>query len=41
MNILEVLRARIIRDFPHITEEELAIRLKIAAEMLRFNNYRN
>jgi len=34
MNILEVLRTRIIRDFPHITEEELASRLAIAEKLL-------
>lgn len=34
MNILEVIRARIIRDFPAISEEELAIRLSIAEKLL-------
>lgn len=34
MNILEVIRARIIRDFPTISEEELAIRLAIAEKLL-------
>ena len=34
MNILEVIRARIIRDFPHISEEELSIRLAIAEKIL-------
>ena len=35
MNILDVIRARIIRDFPTITEEELQIRLKIAQDLLK------
>jgi hypothetical protein len=35
MNILDVIRARIIRDFPSISEEELEIRLKIAQELLK------
>jgi hypothetical protein len=34
MNILDVIRARIIRDFPTISEEELAIRLSIAEKLL-------
>ena len=34
MNILEVIRARIIQDFPHISEEELVIRLGIAEKIL-------
>jgi len=34
MNILEVIRANIIRDFPGITEEELSIRLAIAEKLL-------
>jgi hypothetical protein len=34
MNILEVIRARIIRDFPNISEAELEIRLKIAQDLL-------
>ena len=34
MNILEVIRARIIRDFPNISAEELAIRLSIAEKLL-------
>lgn len=34
MNILEVIRARIIRDFPEISEEELEIRLTIAEKIL-------
>lgn len=34
MNILDVIRARIIRDFPHISEEELNIRLSIAEKLL-------
>jgi hypothetical protein len=34
MNILEVIRTRIIRDFPGITEEELSIRLTIAEKLL-------
>jgi hypothetical protein len=34
MNILDVIRARIIRDFPTITAEELAERLSIAEKLL-------
>ena len=34
MNILEVLRARILKDFPTISEEELQIRLDIAEKLL-------
>ena len=33
MNILEVIRANIIRDFPGITEEELQIRLNIVQNL--------
>lgn len=35
MNILEVIRARIIRDFPNISEAELKIRLTIAEKLLK------
>jgi hypothetical protein len=41
MNILEVLRAKILSDHPEITEEELLSRLKVAADMLRLNTFRN
>lgn len=34
MNILEVIRTRIIRDFPDISEEELELRLTIAEKIL-------
>lgn len=34
MNILDVIRTRIIRDFPDISEEELQIRLTIAEKLL-------
>lgn len=34
MNILDVIRSRIIRDFPDISEEELQIRLTIAEKLL-------
>jgi len=34
MNILDVIRTRIIRDFPDISEEELNIRLSIAEKLL-------
>ncbi len=35
MNILEVIRARIIQAFPRISEEELSMRLNIAQELLK------
>jgi len=41
MNILEVLRTQILLDYPQITEEELQSRLKVAADMLRLNTFRN
>ena len=34
MDILDVLRSRILRQFPSITEEELQIRLTIAEKLL-------
>lgn len=34
MDILDVLRSRILREFPSITEEELQIRLTIAEKLL-------
>lgn len=34
MNLLELVRARIIRDFPDISYEELAIRLTIVEKLL-------
>jgi len=34
MNILEVIRARIIRDYPTISDEELELRLSIAEKIL-------
>jgi hypothetical protein len=34
MNILELIRTRIIRDFPDISKEELQIRLTIAEKLL-------
>ena len=34
MDILDVLRTRILREFPSITEEELQIRLTIAEKLL-------
>ncbi len=34
MDILDVLRTRILRQFPSITEEELQIRLTIAEKLL-------
>ena len=41
MDILEVLRTQILLDYPMITEEELVSRLKVAADMLRLNTFRN
>ena len=41
MNVLEILRAQILLDYPQITEEELVSRLKVAADMLRLNTFRN
>jgi hypothetical protein len=41
MDILDVLRSRIIEEFPEITGEELESRVQFAIDMLRFNNYRN
>jgi hypothetical protein len=41
MDILEVLRTKILLDYPHITEEELVSRLKVAVDMLRLNTFRN
>lgn len=35
MNFLTVLRDRIIRDFPEISDLELEIRLKLAYEILK------
>ena len=34
MNILELLKARIIENFPNISHEELLIRIKIGDELL-------
>lgn len=34
MNVLDLLKARIIEQFPNITQEELSIRMKIAQELL-------
>lgn len=34
MNILEVIRTRIIQDYPEISEEELEWRLAVAMEIL-------
>jgi len=34
MDILEFIRAKIIKDFPDITDEELIIRLTIAENLL-------
>lgn len=41
MIILEVIRTQILLDYPQITEEELVSRLKVAADMLRLNTFRN
>jgi hypothetical protein len=41
MNILEILRTQILLDYPHISEEELISRLRVAADMLRLNTFRN
>ena len=35
MNIMDVIKARILRDYPGITEEELQIRLSIAEKALK------
>jgi len=37
MNILEVLRTRILEEFPDITEEELTLRMAIARRLLEIN----
>ncbi len=34
MDILEVIRTRILQDFPDITEDELSLRLSIAIDLL-------
>lgn len=34
MNILDVLKARIIREYPEITAEELTLRLEMAIRIL-------
>lgn len=34
MNILDIIKARIIRDFPNITPEELSIRIEYAQKLL-------
>jgi len=41
MDILEVLRTKILMQYPDISAENLAVRLGIAMDMLRLNTFRN
>jgi len=35
MNLIDILKSRILIEFPNITSEELAMRLELAQELLR------
>jgi len=41
MDILERMKCKIIEDFPDITEDELATRLRLATHMIELNQYKD